>query len=296
MSDRLILNEALTGTKDGVNLTYTVAFTPTDTTKLAIYFGTPGVRLEQSSGTLTPDQYSISGTTITVGLAPYSTDALVADYPTPGASLTTSLVRNERPTGSLVTWTLANTPYDAASVVVWAGTPAVRFTRVTGTPLANEFSISGAVITLGTSLTATDGITVDYLATIAPTLAATTTGYSDKGTFYKGLRSTAARLLASFGRDLELRHRASSSYSPDSGLVTTTENAISFRGAVMPISRSLVDGTTILADDRTVLAVFDSSPLVDDRVRIDGTDFHVIQVQATNPGGTAVMHSLVIRA
>ena len=64
----------------------------------------------------------------------------------------------------------------------------------------------------------------------------------------------------------------------------------------MPISRSLVDGTTILADDRTVLAVFDSSPLVDDRVRIDGTDFHVIQVQATNPGGTAVMHSLVIRA
>ncbi len=67
------LNEIPTGTKDGVNKTFTLAYAPNPTSSLEVYFNGQKVQL-------TTD-YTVSGTTLTlVTFAPQSTDILTVNY------------------------------------------------------------------------------------------------------------------------------------------------------------------------------------------------------------------------
>lgn len=72
----------------------------------------------------------------------------------------------ESPSGSRpgVTFTLANTPVVNSEAVYWgAGPGSLRLKRVGGAPTVNEYSISGAVITMGATVGTLDDLQVDYL-------------------------------------------------------------------------------------------------------------------------------------
>ncbi len=67
----------LTGTKNGVNTVFSIPDVP-DLNTLVVIFNTSGLYRVASAPTIM--QYMISGTTITLGLAPNSTDKLWANY------------------------------------------------------------------------------------------------------------------------------------------------------------------------------------------------------------------------
>ena len=69
--------EDLIGTKNGVNLTFTLSQTP-QLGSLLIFHQNAGVT--RVTGTPASGHYSISGLTVTMGLAPDSTDSLWASY------------------------------------------------------------------------------------------------------------------------------------------------------------------------------------------------------------------------
>ena len=67
----------LTGTKNGINTAFTIPDVP-DLSTLLIVFNTSNLyRVVSAPGVM---QYTISGTTITLGLAPNSTDKVWANY------------------------------------------------------------------------------------------------------------------------------------------------------------------------------------------------------------------------
>lgn len=74
----------------------------------------------------------------------------------------------ESPAGTRpgVTFTLANTPIALSEAVYWAGgggSGALRLRRVGAAPAVNEYTITGATLTMGSSVGTNDDLQVDYL-------------------------------------------------------------------------------------------------------------------------------------
>lgn len=67
----------LTGTKNGTNTAFTIPDVP-DLATLIVIFNTSGLYRVASAPTIM--QYSITGTSITLGLAPNATDRVWANY------------------------------------------------------------------------------------------------------------------------------------------------------------------------------------------------------------------------
>lgn len=72
-ASNFVFNEVPSGSLNGVNVTFTLAYTPTSNT-LRLYQN--GIRLQSGAG----NDYTISTNTITMTTAPISTDVLLCDY------------------------------------------------------------------------------------------------------------------------------------------------------------------------------------------------------------------------
>ena len=159
-SATLVVGEVPTGTKNGSNVTFTLAYTPTTADEVGLYL--MGVRLERVASSPTNFQFTLSGATITMALAPGSGDAFFADYL---RAVSATTVIGEVPSGTKdganTTFTLAATPLSADEVgLYWTGT---RLAKVAATPTAVEFTISGTTITMGLAPASGDSLFADYL-------------------------------------------------------------------------------------------------------------------------------------
>jgi hypothetical protein len=76
--DITVVGETPTGTKDGANKTFTIAFTPPDPDRLDVTFS--GFRLEKVGSGPDVTQFSLAGDTLSLGLAPASNDVLAVTY------------------------------------------------------------------------------------------------------------------------------------------------------------------------------------------------------------------------
>lgn len=76
-------------------------------------------------------------------------------------------VVGESPSGSRpgTSFVLAHTPVSGSEAVYWggAGPGAVRLKRVGAAPAVNQYSISGATLTMGATVGTNDDLQVDYL-------------------------------------------------------------------------------------------------------------------------------------
>lgn len=106
-------NEVPSGAINGSNVTFTLVGTPI-TGSLRLYQN--GIRLKN------PDDYSITGSTITMVTAPITNDILLADYETSTGTFatgSTSFVYNETPTGTIDG---VNAAFDTAGTFVLGST------------------------------------------------------------------------------------------------------------------------------------------------------------------------------
>ena len=116
-----------------------------------------GLRMRQVVTPTGANEYSISGSAITLGVVMAGGEQLWAHYDVAAGS-THAHVDKEVPTGSGTTRTLAAIPLAVSEVVIVNG---FEYRRVAGVPVGNEYSISGATLTFAYSV---DGmqVWVDY--------------------------------------------------------------------------------------------------------------------------------------
>ena len=103
-------------------------------------------------------EFAVSGAAVTLGSTRLAGDWVLVRYETAVPSVHDHVI-SEAPTGSGATWTLAQTPAVGTERVIVNG---LEYRRVTAGPGVGEYSISGAVVTLGLPLTGADRIWADY--------------------------------------------------------------------------------------------------------------------------------------
>lgn len=114
--------------------------------------------------------------------------------------------------------------------------------------------------------------------------------------FYTGLASTAKSLLSKYGQTVTLTRSVSGTVDPITGIGTAgTSTSFTANGAVLMFSKSLIDGTNILATDKRVLIDSDNKPMINDVITTSGGDLTVLAVNAIAPSGQAVIYEMQCR-
>lgn len=113
--------------------------------------------------------------------------------------------------------------------------------------------------------------------------------------FYNGLQSTAARLLAQFGKPLTLRIQTGAVYDPDTqaNVPTYADHAVS--GVIGNYQGRVTEsGTLVQTDDKKILVSVGAAPEPTAGAQIiDGATVYVVQtVKALNPAGTPLLYEL----
>lgn len=150
-----LIDDVLTGTKDGVNKTFLLPESAADPTQVRLFW--EGYRLQYTPG-LGPGatQFTVRGTgtfynrIVIVGTAPASGDRLTADYVKDGASVLLP-VFGETPTGAVDgsnrSFELSRPPNSLSECKPHVG--GFPLEPTTGTPNASQFSLVGRTVTMG---------------------------------------------------------------------------------------------------------------------------------------------------
>lgn len=112
--------------------------------------------------------------------------------------------------------------------------------------------------------------------------------------------ATALRLLEKYGQHMTLTTRTTGTYVPATGTSAVTEAGQTVTGAVFDYPAHKIDGTLIRVGDKQVIVAASGltvTPAPGMSVTdVDGNVFEVITAEALNPAGTAVIHTLQVRA
>lgn len=128
--------EVPTGTIDGANKTFSLSVSPSPTSTLMLFVN--GVLLTQGAGA----DYTLSGTTITLTIAPRVNSNLAATYTFAAATSTAYMeVPSGTINGSNVTFTLASAPAPSSSLMLFVN--GVLQTQGVGA----DYTLSGTTIT-----------------------------------------------------------------------------------------------------------------------------------------------------
>jgi hypothetical protein len=138
----------------GAGTSHSLSQTPASATQVAVWLN--GQRLKRVSLAPTNLQFTVSGTTVTTGYTLTSGDTLIASYPI----ATSGTLIPEEVLGTGTVHVLANTPTAASAVVVFLN--GMRLKRVSSGPTSLQFSVSGATVTTGYSVTSGDTLVAMY--------------------------------------------------------------------------------------------------------------------------------------
>jgi len=118
--------------------------------------------------------------------------------------------------------------------------------------------------------------------------------------FYSNLATTAARLLAQFGQDVEIIRVTQGDYSPDDGIAAAPEIGQVFKGAVFDVQAGVkeIRGQLVQADDKEMILESTAQPKAADKVKvpaIGGSVYAILSVDTLAPAGTAVIYKVHLR-
>lgn len=115
--------------------------------------------------------------------------------------------------------------------------------------------------------------------------------------FYTEMAETARALLAEFGAQTTLTHKADGTYDPDTATATPAETTDTVQACVFPIADALIDGTMVQAGDKTAYlsAVNVTAPRPNDVLAWQGATLTVVKAKNIAPAGTAVLFECQVR-
>jgi hypothetical protein len=135
---------------------HTLANTPVNASSVMLWLN--GQRLKRVTSGATSLQFSVSGATVTTGYSVTASDTLLASYTRASQGI---LIPEEVFASTGTSHTLAHTPTASADVMLFLN--GQRLKRVASGATALQFSVSGATVTTGYSVTSDDTLTATYI-------------------------------------------------------------------------------------------------------------------------------------
>lgn len=111
---------------------------------------------------------------------------------------------------------------------------------------------------------------------------------------------SALRMIYKFGRNVEVVSAGTGDeYDPTTGQFTTASPVISNIKAVFThFEEKEIDGTNVLRTDEKVLfaaASLSAKPASTDKIKDNGTEYNVVNVNTIQPGDTAILYEVQAR-
>jgi hypothetical protein len=114
--------------------------------------------------------------------------------------------------------------------------------------------------------------------------------------FYSGLQSTAAALIAGKGQPITLTSRTPGAYDPATGTAAITVTTEVTAGVVLDFSSKDIDGTLIkVGDKRVILKATTILPTTTSTLTIGGVVHTIVDAYPVNPGGTLLIYKIQVR-
>lgn len=116
------------------------------------------------------------------------------------------------------------------------------------------------------------------------------------GTFSASLKSTADRLLTTYGQTISFVRYTVGDYDTTTGAVSTTAST-SFSGMCHPSSyrQDEIDGQTIEVNDIKAIVYSTTAPLIEDEATVDSVVYRVMNVEKLQAQGEAIVYRLQLR-
>jgi len=114
--------------------------------------------------------------------------------------------------------------------------------------------------------------------------------------FYSGLQTVAANLLASKGQLLTFNRDTETAFSPGEGEGQYNPSTYTGNGVALNYNKGEIDGTIVLKGDiKLILEATTTAPINGDRVTIDSIIYRVMSVKPTSPAGIVVIYEIQLR-
>lgn len=154
-----VVDEIPTGTKNGTNTAFTLAYLPTAARDVAVYVGGALYKLVDASPA--GDEYTLVGQALTLGKAPKASDQFVVDYPVavPGDIRWQDELEGEK-NGSNTVFELDEPPKGTQIGIYLSH---VRLKEVANPTLPTEYSITGKTVTVGLAPQAGEPLYAHYV-------------------------------------------------------------------------------------------------------------------------------------
>jgi hypothetical protein len=110
---------------------------------------------------------------------------------------------------------------------------------------------------------------------------------------YSRLKATADRLIARFGKTAQIVTTTTSGPDYDPTVTEATTDA-----TVVELDYSLTNRneTLVQQGDKLFLVEADAAPDMEAKIRLDGVDYAMIDVQPLSPGATVLLYEVQARA
>jgi len=114
---------------------------------------------------------------------------------------------------------------------------------------------------------------------------------------YTALVATASRLISNFGGVGVVTRTAGATFNPATGNYTGgTTTTITGKGVRIEFDKSEIDGSVIQAGDVRILFDADGgTPINDDNLSFNSTNYRVMNVKPQSPSGTDIYYELQCR-
>lgn len=114
---------------------------------------------------------------------------------------------------------------------------------------------------------------------------------------YAGNALTAAKLITKYGRSITLRKYTIGTYDPATGANTTTTTDSTVTGVVFDFNagQTMERGTLIQAGDKRILLPAAAAPSLQDHIVIATTEYTIVSIGETNPGGVSILFDIHAR-
>jgi hypothetical protein len=154
-----VFDEVPTGTKNGVNTTFTLAYEPTAAADVAVYVG--GALFQRVDASPAPDEYTLVGQTLEMGAAPLASDPFYIDYPVavPGDVRWNDQLEGAK-NGSNTVFDLDEEPSNNEIGIYMSH---IRLKEVANPTLPTEYKRTKTTVTVGLAPAATEPLFAHYV-------------------------------------------------------------------------------------------------------------------------------------
>jgi len=110
---------------------------------------------------------------------------------------------------------------------------------------------------------------------------------------YSSLKETADRLIARFGKSATLVTLTNSGTDYDP---TVTESTTAITLVEIGYSLTNRNESLVQVGDKIFLVQAAAEPATDDKIRLDGADYNMVDAQPLSPGATVMLYEVQARA